>query len=390
MHKFRLAILLLTCLALLCAQAGLASAVDPAVWQRNGYAVASNGSETYFLLRQNNAWHLQSARRALAKEPPIYALPNDTLPYGFLYADEQNIWYARYSATLREEQPGKGLRAALEFVCYDLTTGQETLLVRDADPNSLFPLDGTRLGYLPWGDPSSLATLDFSSRTDLLVLQTSPLVIWDVTEVGGAMYLILVQKETEREALYRIQNGAIAKLDAPIPEPAVSWFQGNHRVYSDANGTFYAAPLSDPANAHPLEKAGGQKDVYYFGDHRYLCEVNPDNVATLYRLPLAKDEEIRMLEFDALAQPFVRGHDGDEMVTMDRAGRLLSITGEFTKLEQVAQLDAEALLAEAQWLWALPFEEYIVMLGYSHGGGSAGGLSLPPDRVRVVPRGEGM
>ena len=79
------------------------------------------------------------------------------------------------------------------------------------------------------------------------------------------------------------------------------------------------------------------------------------------------------------------------MITLDRRGRLLSIGAGFASLTQLAQLEPDALFAEAQWLWALPFPNYVVMLGYSADAHTApAGLEYPPDVARVVLRGEGM
>jgi len=156
-------------------------------------------------------------------------------------------------------------------------------------------------------------------------------------------------------------------------------------------GDFYAAPLSDPTRSYALPMGGEQDDVYYFGDYRWLCEVEPGNVGRLYRIPLAEGEQIYYLEYEALPQPFVRGADQQEMITLDRHGRLLSIDAAFSSLTQVAQLEQNTLFTGVEWLWALPFPDYVVMLGYSaaaHDG--PGGLEYPPDVARVVPRGEGM
>ena len=56
-----------------------------------------------------------------------------------------------YSEALRTEQEGE-VHATLEFVRYGLATGDERVLVADANPGALFPMDGHTLGYLPWGD----------------------------------------------------------------------------------------------------------------------------------------------------------------------------------------------------------------------------------------------
>jgi hypothetical protein len=56
----------------------------------------------------------------------------------------------------------------------------------------------------------------------------------------------------------------------------------------------------------------------------------------------------------------------------------------------LAQLEPAALFGRGDWLWALSFPEYVVLLGYSDAPEDESGLELPPDMVRVVPRGEGM
>ena len=385
----RLAALVLACIALPRACALGAGAGDALVWQQNGYAVASDGQDVYFFTTRGGRWSMHSALRYLAGEPPVFDLPEGIQPYGLLYAGDGAVWYARYSQSRRFEQEGE-LHAALEFVRYALDSGAESVLVADADPNALFLMDGHTLGYLPWQDECSLATADFVARTDVLTLQIDDSLIWDAAMADGALYLLLYNEETDQELLYRVTGSAAEKLPAPEPMPDVSWLQGRFRVYVAADGVFYATPLSDPSRGHPLPKGGHRGDVYYFGDYRWLCEVEAGNVARLYRIPLGEGEQIQYLEHDALSQTFVRGADGEEMITLDRRGRLLSISDDFSTLTQVAQLEYTTLFSHGEWLWALPFEGFVVMLGYSDAYNPPLGLDYPPDMVRVVRRGEGL
>jgi len=54
-------------------------------------------------------------------------------------------------------------------------------------------------------------------------------------------------------------------------------------------------------------------------------------------------------------------------------------------------LEYTTLFSEVEWLWALPFPDFVLMLGYSADAhGAHYGLEYPPDRARVVLRGEGM
>lgn len=352
--------------------------------------MASDGHDAYFFTAQDGRWHIQSARRMLAGEPPVCELAEDTGPFGMLYADESAVWYARYSQSRRYTQNGE-IYAALEFVRYALDTGAETVLVADADSSALFLMDGRTLSYLPWGDEQSLCTADFVAQTDMLTLQIEDLIIWDAAMVDGAIYLVLYHDEGKREFLYRVTGEGSEKLPEPEPAPDVSWFRGRFRVFAAADGTFYVAPLSDPASAYPLPMGGEREDVYYFGDYRWICdEGETNNVACLYRIPLSRDEPIQYLEYDALPQTFVRGADEDEMITLDRRGRLLSISADFTTLTQVAQLEYTTLFSQGEWFWALPFPDFVVMLGYSDAYQPPLGLEYPPDMVRIVRRGEGM
>jgi|GEM_PF-2743034 len=385
----RLVALGVLCTLFFCAFASAAHGLE---LHRNAYSAATDGQDVYFLTADHTkeAWYIHSARRALAGEPPLCQLPEGTQPFGMLYACGEGVWYARYSQELRAELEGE-TRAALEFVRYDLATGQEKLLVADADPDALFPMDGHTLSYLPWGDESSLATADFASQTDLLTLQVEDSLIWDAAMIDGALYLVLYNPQHDYEALYRIADTGTERLPDPEPGPGVSWLQGNHRVYATGEGDFYAAPLSNPHRGHRLPMGGEQDDVYYFGDYRWMCQVEPGNTARLYRVPLAQGEQIYYLEYDALPQPFVRGANASEMVTLDRRGRLLSVDADFTSLTQVAQLEHTTLFSQVEWLWALPFPDFVLMLGYSADAHNVPlGLDYPPDRFRVVPRGEGM
>jgi len=382
------------CTVVLCAFTGAADALN---LHRSAYGAAFDGEDAYFMVAESGRhdadeemWYIHSARRMLAGKPPVCGLPKEVQPYGMLYACADAVWYARYSEALRTELDGK-VHAALEFVRYELATGNERVLVTDANPDALFPMDGHTLGYLPWGDEHSLATANFVTETDTLTLQVDDALIWDAALVDGALHLVLYSAEHDSESLYRIADGGAELLPEPEPTPGVSWLQGSYRVYATPKGDFYAAPLADPRRGHPLPLSGKHEDVYYFGDYRWLCEVEPGNVGRLYRIPLAEGEQIYYLEHDALPQPFVRGADHNEMITLDRRGRLLSVDAGFTSLTQVAQLERNALFAGVEWLWALPFPDYVVMLGYSTDAHAApAGLEYPPDVARVVLRGEGM
>jgi len=392
----RLVALAMMCTIVLCAFVPNAGAVN---LHRNAYGAAFDGKDAYFLVAENDQhdadkeiWYIHSAQRMLAGKPPVCELPKGTQPFGMLYACADAVWYARYSEVLRTELNGKGeVHAALEFVRYELATGNERVLVTDANPDALFPMDGHTLSYLPWGDEHSLATADFVTQADMLTLQVDDSLIWDATLVDGALYLVLYNAQHDHEALYCVAEDGVEMLPEPEPAPGVSWLQGRYRVYATAKGDFYAAPLANPHQGHALPLDGKADDVYYFGDYRWLCEVDPSNVGRLYRIPLAEGEQIYYLEYDALSQPFVRGADHNEMITLDRRGRLLSIDAGFTSLTQVAQLERNALFGEVEWLWALPFPDYVLMLGYSADAHTApAGLEYPPDVARVVLRGEGM
>ncbi|MCL2810624.1 MAG: hypothetical protein FWD25_01895 [Clostridia bacterium] len=384
----RLVAMVALCTLFACTFVTAAQALD---LHRNAFGAATDGEDVYFLTASQNTWSIHSARRMLAGESPVVELPEGTEPYGMLYACGEAVWYARYSQELRAELEGQ-TRAALEFVRYELATGQEKLLVTDADPDALFPMDGHTLSYLPWGDEHSLATADFVTQTDLLTLEVEDSLIWDAAQIDGALYLLLYNPAHDYEALYRIADDGAERLPEPEPKPGVSWLQGNYRVYATGEGDFFAAPLSAPSWGYPLPMGGEQDDVYYFGDYRWICQVEPGNVARLYRIPLAENEQIYYLEYDALPQqPFVRGAGAHEMITLDRRGRLLSIDADFSALTQVAQLEYTTLFSAVEWLWALPFPDFVLMLGYSADAhGAPQGLEYPPDTARVVRRGEGM
>jgi hypothetical protein len=317
-------------------------------------------------------------------------MPPEDLPYGMLYADDQAVWYARHSRTLRSEGDDGSWYAAVEFVRHALDTGTETVLVADATPDALFPIDGVTLGFLPWGYENSLAKADFAAQADLLALEVDDSIIWDALSLDDALYLVLYNDEADEEFLYRAVGETVERLADPTPTPTVSWLTGNFRVYAGAEGALYAAPLTNPGRAHALSTSGGKSDAFYFEDNRFVCEVLEGNMARLYRVPLAEGEAVRLLEFAATPRWFVRGVGGDEFVTLDRDGRLLSASGDFTQLTQLAQLEPAALFGGGDWLWALPFPEYVVLLGYSDAPEDPSGLALPPDMVRVVRRGEGL
>lgn len=391
----RLVAFAVLCTLIFCAVAEVAVATD---LQRNAYSAAFDGEDVYFLMTgdagngdDQDAWYIHSARRLQAGEPPVCKLPKGTHPYGMLYADGKALWYARYSQTLRTQLEDGKMLAALEFVRYDPATGNELVLVTDANPSALFPMDGHTLSYLPWGDEYALATVDFAAQTNLLTLRTEGSLIWDATMSNGQLYLVLYNANSGHETLHRITDADMEQFPEPLPTPDVSWLQGNFRVYVTKEGDFYAAPLSDPSQSHALSMGGEQNDVYYFGDYRWLCKVEPGNLARLYRVALAENEQIYYLEYGALSQPFVRGANAHEMITLDRRGRLLSVNADFSALTQVAQLEPGSLFSEATWLWALPFPDFVLMLGYSvETPGAPDGLDCPPDVARVVRRGEGM
>ncbi len=385
----RFIVLALVCIAVLCACLGPAAAGDSLDWQRNGFAVASDGQDTFVLTADGVQWHLHTAQRLLNGEPPLYTLPEGAEPFGLLYADAASVWYARYSATHRYTEDGQ-LFAALEFVRYDRGSGAETVVVSDANPSTLFLRDGRTLSFLPFGDASSLATVDFAAQTDTLTLKIDDSIIWDVTQLDDALYLLLYNDESGLEMLYRVTDEGSEKLPEPEPRPDVSWFQGRYRAYYTAEDVYYAAPLSAPTEAHPLAERD-EEDIYFFGDYRWICDVDVGNVAALYRLPLSEEEPTYYLEFDALPQPFVHGiTNGAELTTLDRRGRILHVDASFTALTQLAQTDYTTLFSEGQWVYALPFPQYIVLLGYSEAYLPSEGLGLAFDMVRIVRMGEGM
>lgn len=360
---------------------------------QNGFLAATDGEDAFFFLRTAaGKWGIQSASNHYLGQEMTYWIAEDQVPFALLYADARYLWYACYSHELRYEQEDT-LWAAAEVFRLDRESGQAARMIANLDPEAVFPADGSAIYYSPYEDASQLWKLDFITGNHMIVAQLPGQRIWMAGYSGDSLYLVVLDEE-QQEQMVRITGGVIQPVDEPSPEPAISWIQGDFRGYVLGEGTqIYLSALRSPSHSFALDTVMNRGAIYRYGNVLLSVYEDAQGIGNIYYANLNEGEQGmgKSVYFQTPPYYFAFGYGGGDLIALDGIGRLLRVRDEFETLEQVARLDMPELYEEGVWLWTLPFDDFVLMLGHRYEEEQEqSALSIPETIARVVPLGEKM
>lgn len=382
-------ILLTAYLFFACAQANAQSSqLD---LQQNGMLVTTDGEDAFFFLpTAEEGWAIQTASRHFLGQPPLHILPPEQAPCAMLYADANSLWYACYSPTLGYEDEGSLWSAA---VLYRLDRHSDTseAVVTDADAQGLYPGEGSSLYYTPWNNAGMLCSLDFLTGHSQPLATLDQELIWSVTRSANGLFVCTLDAAGE-EGLYLIAGGKAEALPLPPQQNADCWLQGDYCIaHAEDPASLRALPLTAPADAALLPEAMESGALYQYGNVLLNVLETEDGLANVYYVNLEEQGTVKHLYYDATPYYFVLGYGGQALTVLDGMGRVLRVADDFGSLEQIAQVDLASLYDEGVWLYALPFDDYTLLLGYEYEDSfHHPGNRQPPTLVKVIPTGTGM